>query len=160
MIFHDILSELEIQHLVNVSSPNLSRKRTFKSDTSGYSVPHELQGRRRIVHKTVQAWLSVVDYPPIEEYVGVKYNRVIDPLLWKLAKKVQLATQFSTQSQLSTTSMQVTNYGLGGLCDVHIDPHGISEVKDLPPDRQGLKITGDMIGTVQAIFLDFDSYEN
>jgi hypothetical protein len=37
---------------------------------------------------------------------------------------------------------QVTNYGLGGLCESHADPHGYLEGLDLPPERQHLVYTG------------------
>ena len=47
--------------------------------------------------------------------------------MWKLNGKIGLATQMETQLQLSSTPMQVTNYGLGGLCECHIDPHGYIE---------------------------------
>ena len=43
--------------------------------------------------------------------------------------------------------MQITNYGLGGLCEGHIDPHGYIEGTKVPPSRESLKVTGDMIGT-------------
>ena len=44
----------------------------------------------------------------------------------------------------------MTNYGLGGLCEQHIDPHGYLEGKALPPSRESLRRTGDMIGTFMA----------
>ena len=36
----------------------------------------------------------------------------------------------------------MTNYGLGGLCEVHVDPHGMMESESLPKSRQYLKYTG------------------
>ena len=50
--------------------------------------------------------------------------------------------------------MQVTNYGLGGLCEQHIDPHGYLEGMHLPRSRESLKFTGDMIGTFMAWLTD------
>ena len=50
--------------------------------------------------------------------------------------------------------LQVTNYGLGGLCEQHIDPHGYLEGKVIPPSRESLKYTGDMIGTFMAWLTD------
>jgi len=35
----------------------------------------------------------------------------------------------------SATPFQTTNYGLGGLCEIHMDPHGYIEGKDVPPTR-------------------------
>ena len=46
--------------------------------------------------------------------------------------------------------MQVTNYGLGGLCEAHVDPVGIMEVKNLKSVQKHLPVTGDMIGTFMA----------
>ena len=48
----------------------------------------------------------------------------------------------------------MTNYGLGGLCEQHIDPHGYLEGKALPPSRESLRRTGDMIGTFMAWLTD------
>ncbi len=39
---------------------------------------------------------------------------------------------------------QVTNYGLGGLCESHADPHGYLEGMHLPPERQQLVYTGEL----------------
>ena len=36
----------------------------------------------------------------------------------------------------------MTNYGLGGLCEVHVDPHGMMETESLPKSREYLKYTG------------------
>jgi hypothetical protein len=36
----------------------------------------------------------------------------------------------------------VTNYGLGGLCESHADPHGYLDGLHLPPERQHLVYTG------------------
>ena len=48
----------------------------------------------------------------------------------------------------------MTNYGLGGLCEQHIDPHGYLEGKDLPPYREYMRRTGDEIGTFMAWLTD------
>ena len=85
--------------LITESLPNLSRNRTFNAENSGALSKHELHSgeRRRVVHKTVQAWLNDVEWPRIsEQYVGTKYSKVIFPILQKLNKKISLATQFHT----------------------------------------------------------------
>ena len=56
------------------------------------------------------------------------------PILWKLDKKISLATQLRTDLHSSGSYMQVTNYGVGGMCDAHIDPKGIMEMKHVEPD--------------------------
>ena len=153
VVFHDILSDLEIDYLIEESRPNLSRTRIY-NDNSGRTGNNK-KGVR-IVSKTVQAWLTEAQYPQFNVsnpnwYVGKNYEKIIHPVLWKLSKKIQLATQLRTDSQLSGTSMQVTNYGLSGLCETHMDPHGLMELKgELPESRQTLWKTGDMLGTFMA----------
>ena len=86
---------------------------------------------KRVIHKTVQAWLEDVYWPPLlEGYVGKRHNGIVNQGLWKLNKRISLATQLVTDTQTSGTLMQVTNYGLGGLCEQHIDPHGIMETNE------------------------------
>ena len=46
----------------------------------------------------------------------------------------------------------MTNYGLGGLCEPHLDPHGIFELKDgfYGKERPELYDLGDVLGTFMA----------
>ena len=62
--------------------------------------------------------------------------------------------QRAAQNNYPFKFLQVTNYGLGGLCEQHIDPHGYLEGKHIPQSRQSLKYTGDMIGTFMAWLTD------
>ena len=158
VVFHDILTDNEIEFLRETSIPNLSRNRTYDR-TSGALNRAEIQSgaRRRIIHKTVQAWLPEVAWPPITDvdnfpYVGKKYLKMNYPILWKLSKRISLATQLVTDSHTSSTEMQVTNYGLAGLCEPHIDPVGITtmETKVVKQTHPQLIYTGDMIGTFMA----------
>lgn len=52
----------------------------------------------------------------------------------------------------SSTDYQTTNYGLGGLCERHLDPHGYLEGAHLPPFLKGLKQSGILPGFVIAHF--------
>ena len=165
VVFHDILTNTEIDFLKKESMPNLSRSRTYDT-TSGALNRAEIKSgaRRRIIHKTVQAWLSEVEWPLIESfdnypYVGKNYVKMKYPILWKLNKRITLATQLVTDSQTSSTPMQVTNYGLAGLCEPHIDPTGITTmtakvVKETHPE---LLYTGDMIATFMAWLSDTEA---
>ena len=84
-------------------------------------------------------------------------TKINHPILWKLNKKITLATQLRTDTSASATKMQVTNYGLGGLCEPHIDPVGIMEVKKLSPGSLRLPFTGDIIGTFMAWLSDTEA---
>ena len=53
------------------------------------------------VHKTVQHWLPEADWPPLHERSGARYKKINFPILWKLNKKITLATQFHTKYQTS-----------------------------------------------------------
>lgn len=53
----------------------------------------------------------------------------------RLSKKISLATFMNITGQWSSTNYQITNYGLGGMCENHIDPHGYIEGADLPIER-------------------------
>merc|ERR1712018_279423 len=111
----------------------LSQKREFQHHNSGSTTNYEIKSgeRRRIFHKTVQAWLREVEWPnltTIEDYSGTKYLKMNYPILWKLDKKISLATQLRTDVHSSGSYMQVTNYGVGGMLDAHIDPKAYIQV--------------------------------
>lgn len=162
VIFRDILSDIEMNYLKEQSKPNLTRSRSNlagdRPQQEANSADFKSGKKRRIIHKTVQAWLTDALWPDTSftmkpekmPYVGTNYIDIPHPILWKLAKKIQLATQFRTDSQWSATEMQVTDYGLGGLCETHIDPLGIMDGVDVPPERMKVWNTGDMIGTFMA----------
>ena len=150
-----ILINYFVEYLIETSKPELSRNRTFGDNNSGALNRHEIKSGeyRRVVHKTVQSWIQEVDWPGLskyDDYVGKNYEKMNHPLLWKLDKKISLATQLKTDLHTSGTSMQVTNYGLGGLCEAHVDPVGIMEVKNMNSVQKHLPVTGDMLGTFMA----------
>ena len=69
------------------------------------------------------------------------------PLMHKLAKRLELAGQLNLTGRYSSTSFQTTNYGLGGTCDTHLDPHGYLEGREIGSDQYELPFSGDMIAT-------------
>lgn len=154
VIFHDILTDTDIDFLIETSTPKLSRNRHVQRDVTDAIAEHEFKdgNKRKVVHKTVQAWMDEVEWPP--EYVGDNFTKINYPLLWKLTKRIGLVTNLMTNCQYSSTPMQVTNYGLSGLCEAHIDPHGYLEGAHLPMEREGLINTGDMFGTFMAYLKD------
>ena len=146
-------------YLKEKSQPNLSRERKFTNNNSGATKREIDNGEsRRVIHKSVQSWLKEVEWPELnkyEDYVGKNYTKINHPILWKLNKKISLATQLRTDIHTSGTDMQVTNYGLGGICERHIDPVGMMELKDVKnylesTGDQNLEFTGDMVGTFMA----------
>lgn len=152
VIFRDLLSDTEINYLIETANPNLSRSRDYSVANSGATTKSERKSQGKTIHKTVQAWIQEVSWPlvtNIDNHLGEKYPEMLHEILWKLAGKIALATQLKTQSHFSSSRMQVTNYGLAGLCENHVDPHGIEERK-IPRHRQDLPIIGDMIGTLMA----------
>ena len=156
VVFHDILSEKDIKVLVQESRPKLSLARTFDSD-GGAQTNNEIKSgkRRRQIHKTVQAWLEDVEWPSIKhpsDYVGKNYTRMVNPTLWKLNERISLATQLVSNTHTSGSVMQVTNYGLAGICEHHIDPHGIMESDEeyYRKAKPHLFIKGDILATFMA----------
>ena len=90
---------------------------------------HEANGKNgynQIIHKTVQAWIQEVTFKQGPD-LHPALKKVDYPILHKLSKKVALATGLVTQFASSVTKYQVTNYGLGGTCETHIDPYGYLE---------------------------------
>ena len=154
MVIHKLFSEKEMHYLVETSKPNLSRTRGKDANNDG--AKHEFRGgkKRRIVHKTVQHWLDDVEYEqmlsePTELDTSWNYT-LKSEVLFKLTRRLEIATDLRIQGKYSATSYQTTNYGLGGLCETHIDPHGYLEGTELPHNRLGLKRSGDMIATIMG----------
>ena len=121
-----------MNYLIDESTPKLSKSR-YKNNDISHGQAHEFKtgNKVKIIHKTVQAWLTEAIYNGTEDdpFSGNKPIYIQHQILWKLAQKIEWATQLKVRGQYGSTPMQVTNYGLGGLCEVHIDPHGYIEGK-------------------------------
>ena len=136
------------------SQSNLSRDRKFTNKNS--TNQFDTDDSQYIFHKNSKvSWLREVEWPELiryKDYVGQNYIKINHPLLWKLNKKITLATQLRTDLHTSATDMQVSNYGLGGLCQQHIDPVGLMDKKDNNVQDIPFKLTlsGDMVGTFMA----------
>lgn len=166
-VLHDILTEEEIKWMIEYSIPRLSRTREYQNDNKDINAKHELtQGKKvRIVHKTVQCWIedTTFDGPSLDDDVEkfedkggyvqslLARNFTSDfPNMLKLARKLEYATQMNIVPKYSSTPFQTTNYGLGGLCERHMDPHGYIEGKEIPKSRDNLKLSGDMYATLMG----------
>jgi prolyl 4-hydroxylase len=149
-ILHDLLTEEEIEWLIQYSIPRLSRVRENSKETIQPKYEQNDMKKRRTVHKTVQCWITDIDYDEYNEF-NDRFNYTINfPLMFKLSKKLELATQMNSTGKYSSTDFQTTNYGLGGLCEKHVDPHGYIEGADVSGPHKGLIQTGDILGTVMA----------
>ena len=83
VIFHDILSDTEINFLIEESRKNLTRTRTFDNTSGAFNKAEINSGtRRRVVHKTVQHWLEEVDFPVLTEdsngKLKFKISKIVD----------------------------------------------------------------------------------
>jgi hypothetical protein len=135
--------------MIEYSVPRLSRIR----GNNGQIVPgyqKKDKTNRRTVHKTVQCWIEDISYDDYNEFNDPTNYTVNFPLMFKLAKKLELATQLNVTGKYSSTHFQTTNYGLGGLCEKHLDPHGYIEGASVTGIHRGLIQSGDMIGTIMA----------
>eukprot|EP00094_Tigriopus_californicus_P006961 TCALIF_06702-PA protein Name:"Similar to P4HA2 Prolyl 4-hydroxylase subunit alpha-2 (Gallus gallus)" AED:0.31 eAED:0.31 QI:0/0/0/1/0/0/2/0/1029 len=154
VVFHQIFTDTEMEYMVDTSRPHLSRTRVVGMNKG--TVAHDFKGgkKRRIVSKSVQHWMNDLVYEDMKEDVTEVDNKwnytVASPVLWKLSKKLEQATRLNLTAKYSSTGYQVTNYGLGGLCEVHIDPHGYLDGAELPPSRYHLRKTGDMFATIMG----------
>ena len=150
-ILHDLLSEREITWLINQSSPKLSHSR----ESIQYQKHDKWDGTTKIIEKSVQTWMQEINIKrsnityellrPLKSQVSIKH-----PILYGLTKKIQLSTHLDTRYPTSSTMTQVTNYGLGGLCEVHNDPYGYIEGKKLGAGHEDLIDRGDIFGTFMA----------
>lgn len=159
IVIHEIFTEAEMDFIVRTSRPNLSRMREVPVENTR-NARHEYKGgrKRRIVAKSVQHWIADVEYEHLEEDPMApddNWNYTIaDPVMYKLSKKLEAATGLDITGKYSSTSYQTTNYGLGGLCETHIDPHGYIEGAELPYERQMLVRSGDMFATIMGWMSD------
>jgi hypothetical protein len=144
------LTEEEIQWMIEYSIPRLSRVRDNAKAPIMPKYERRDKKKRRTVHKTVQCWIKDIEYEDYNEANDMFNYTVNFPLMLKLAKKLELATQMNITAKYSSTAFQTTNYGLGGLCERHIDPHGYIEGAESKGEHAKLAQSGDMLGTIMA----------
>ena len=131
-ILHDMLTEKEIQHMIDISVPNLSRTRGHSASNEGSRSEFRYGDKKYIIHKTVQHWFSDVLYDgskvrytsvaeegPTNTYFddlrldyieGYDKYEVIDPVMFKLTKKLEMASQMDIMGKFSSTSYQVRTH--------------------------------------------------
>jgi hypothetical protein len=149
-ILHDLLTEQEIQWMIEYSVPRLSRVRENTKIPIQPKYEKHDKKKRQTVHKTVQCWIQDIKYDLYDDFTD-PFNYTINyPLMFKLSKKLELATRMNITGKYSATDYQTTNYGLGGLCERHMDPLGYIEGAEVKGPHASLIQSGDMLGTIMA----------
>ena len=68
-----------------------------------------------------------------------KYNpensTIVFPRAERISSRIEKAINMNVTNQYSSSAYQMTNYGLGGLCEDHNDPYGYNEGAELTEDR-------------------------
>ena len=160
VVIHGMLEEEDIRHWVDWAEPRLSRTR---GDSVKGAAPPKGSNGVRIVHKAVQAWKNTIvfegekdvdvgkgiGYPGLGEYTPDNFT-ILDPRAERLSRRLERALALNVTNQWSSHTYQVTNYGLAGTCEAHVDPHGYLEGKPVSGERSGLRMTGDYIGTTMG----------
>lgn len=161
VVIHGIMEPEDTEHFVKWATPRLSRNRnTNEHEHKAAMKASRDENKVRTIYKSVQAWLTSITWEgemsgkedrPAEDFEYTPANfTVYDHRAEKLSRRFELALNLNITNQFSSHTYQVTNYGLGGLCEAHVDPHGYQEGKDISGDRMKLFHTGDYIGTVMG----------
>jgi len=165
VVLHGILEEEDVDHWVDWATPRLSRTRHTGTEAQKIPNSDKNSGKVRTIYKSVQAWHETIQwegekntsggYPGNGEYTPHHFT-VFDPRAEKLSKRLERALALNVTNQWSSHKYQVTNYGLAGTCEAHIDPHGYLEGKYIRPfsSQEGLRQTGDYIGTTMGWLKD------
>jgi hypothetical protein len=154
IVHFQIFTEAELDWIIAYSRPFLTQSREEDLARAVLNPDTGVKGKRKVVMKTVQAWFNDVDH----DWLGSNVT-IIFPNLVKLTRKLELATQLIIRNKYSSTEYQTTNYGLGGICESHIDPYGYLEGAPLyeNPLHQRLIQTGDMFATIMGYLNKVDA---
>lgn len=137
----------DLEWMMNHSRPHLTKLRELELAKQVFNESIGDSNKRKFIMKTVQTWFNDVQFD------WNSSNENIFPHLKKLTKRLELATQLIINGKsTASTEYQVTQYGLGGLCETHIDPYGYIEGAGLyeDPNVQRLKETGDIFATLMG----------
>ena len=175
-IFHDFLSEKEMQRTVNISIPKLSASRTSMNKTK-YLAPYGRNNKDfrkpNTVEKSVVTWLFDIEYNEKQVFYKtskknkpLKYDvmplhdpysfTVTDRMLFILSKRVESAINLNITKRHSSSPYQTTNYGLAGIVERHIDPIGYEKGAIIEEEQKHLIQSGDIIATFMAWLKDTD----
>ena len=75
---------------------------------------------------------------------------VINEIMFKISKRIEVATRMNLTSRHGSTEYQVTNYGLAGMVEKHLDCWGVETGTHLPWDRRAMVSSGDAFATMMG----------
>ena len=97
------------------------------------------------------------------------YN-IEQPILFRISRRIELATKMNITSRWGASDYQITNYGLAGMVNCHHDSYGYESGKSLNFKYRKLSSSGDFFATVMGWLNDvqaggstaflFDDYES
>ena len=157
-IIHDFFTNREMAWIIKYSKPRLSRARRA-------TTKEELSSNINVVTKAVQTWIDDIKYTENETlklirnekgnlvYEALRLHdpydfKIADRLLLDISQRIELVTRLNVTSRNGATKYQTTNYGLGGLCQPHLDPYGYEQGDNTLIERRShLSRTGDKVAT-------------
>ncbi|XP_052079644.1 prolyl 4-hydroxylase subunit alpha-1-like isoform X14 [Mytilus californianus] len=130
-LFHDVISDNEVDYLRNTSSEKMTRS-TILEDLS--------KGTMKVAENRISmtAWLSDIQYP----------------ILKRITSRVKMITGLETEYKerfSNTEQYQVVNYGVGGMYRPHLDALFEAASKSSGPDTNE---SGERIATVMFYLSD------
>ena len=155
-VFHEILGETEMAALIQSSVPQLSAARVKNSS---------------VFEQSVLAQFKDIEYSEEEVFDKIsadhetpKWNimplndpyrfTVSDTILFRVSKRIEMATNLNVTKRYASTIYQTTNYGLAGMVERHFDPIGYEKGAMIPEGKHRLIRTGDIIATFMAWMKD------
>ena len=168
-IFHDFFSMKEINWMISYTQPLLSDKRNIPASSKNLK-----KGNKYTVAKAVQTFFKDVEYDEKVKYNKINNinndinrregNRIYTPepldnpysykirnkVMFKISKRIEAATRMNVTHRYGSSEYQVTNYGLGGMAEMHLDCWGVENGVHLPPDRDFMVSTGDVVATLMG----------
>jgi len=151
MVVHELLTDEDTEYLVNWATPKLSRSRNLDYSKGAYD-KDSFKGKVRNIVKSVQAWMEAVSYHEPGDMYNPDNFTVNHPRVHKLSARMELAFNLNLTRQWSSNLYQVTNYGLGGLCESHMDAQSFFE--NLSSNPETLVNRGDYVATIMAWLTD------
>ena len=104
-------------------------------------------------------WLTVLWLPLTPKWNIMPLNdpyrfTVSDTILFRVSKRIEMATNLNVTKRYASTIYQTTNYGLAGMVERHFDPIGYEKGAMIPEGKHRLIRTGDIIATFMAWMKD------